>query len=124
MDRVEPGDTEGAGERLAHLGRHRPTRRDYDDNPGRFRAGMRLTAAHLDSGVLLHATIAGILRVHHVVRTLDIGCGNDALRKANAGGWLVGLDASATSTTFMTPSRRCWKRVASFALEVCSWPAP
>jgi SAM-dependent methyltransferase len=103
MERVEPGDNEGAGERLAHFGRHRPTRRDYDDNPGRYRAGMRLTAAHLDSGVSLHETIAGILRVHHVVRTVDIGCGNDALRRANAGGWLVGLDASATMLRDVLP---------------------
>ncbi len=73
----------------------RPARRDYDQDPDRFRAGARLTACHLEPGVSLYATVAAVLREHGARRTVDIGCGEGALRAAGVDGWLVGVDASS-----------------------------
>jgi SAM-dependent methyltransferase len=81
---------------IAHGGNCvQPTRRDYDQDPGRFRAGARLTAGHLEPGVSLYATVAAVLREHGARRTVDIGCGEGALRAAGVDGWLVGVDASS-----------------------------
>ncbi|MGH3800425.1 MAG: methyltransferase domain-containing protein, partial [Pseudonocardiaceae bacterium] len=73
-----------------------PTRRDYDTDPGRYRLGMRLTAAHRAPEANLHTRIVRLLLETGAVRVLDIGCGDGALAAA-AGSPLqvIGIDAAA-----------------------------
>lgn len=76
------------------------TRRDYDTDPGRFRLGVRLTAAYGVPGADLHARIVQVLLDAGAVRVLDLGCGDGALAAAAAGSPLrvVGIDAAAAMT--------------------------
>lgn len=74
-----------------------PTRRDYDTDPGRYRLGMRLTAAHRAPGADLYGRIVGLLLDAGAVRALDLGCGDGALAATAAGRPLrvIGVDAAA-----------------------------
>lgn len=74
-----------------------PTPQDYDTDPGRYRLGVRLTAAHGGPGADLHARIVRLLLEAGAVRVLDAGCGEGALAAAAVGSTLqvTGVDAAA-----------------------------
>ena len=74
-----------------------PTTRDYDTDPGRYRLGMRVTAAHGAPGADLHARIVQLLLEAGAVRVLDIGCGDGTLAATATGSPLqvIGIDAAA-----------------------------
>lgn len=74
-----------------------PTPRDYDADPGRYRLGIRLTAAHTAPGTDLHARIVRLLLGAGALRVLDVGCGDGVLAAAAAGSPLqvIGIDAAA-----------------------------
>jgi hypothetical protein len=76
---------------------------DYDRNPERFRLATRVTRQYLTSAQSLYDHLAELLVGVRVMRLLDIGCGEGALRAAlptqlptQLQARLVGLDASAT----------------------------
>jgi SAM-dependent methyltransferase len=72
---------------------------DYDRNPERFRLATRVTRQHLTATHSLYDHLAELLVGVRVMRLLDIGCGEGALRAAlptQLQARLVGLDASAT----------------------------
>ncbi|MFI0448564.1 class I SAM-dependent methyltransferase [Actinomadura sp. 6N118] len=77
---------------------------DYDDDPGRFRLGSRITERHLTAPSLYEHLAARLIRHNMIV---DVGCGEGALaaalrssRPARPAGLppqrLVGVDASIT----------------------------
>ncbi|GAA5123482.1 class I SAM-dependent methyltransferase [Pseudonocardia adelaidensis] len=74
-----------------------PTPRDYDTDPGRYRLGMRVAAAHTAPGVNLQARIVELIVAAGGTTVLDAGCGDGALAVA-AATWpldVIGLDAAA-----------------------------
>jgi SAM-dependent methyltransferase len=73
-----------------------PTPRDYDADPGRYRLGMRVAAAHTAPGVSLQARIVEHLVAAGGTTVLDAGCGDGALAAAAAARPLrvIGLDAA------------------------------
>jgi SAM-dependent methyltransferase len=84
----------------------RATRRDYDDDPERFRAGARLTVDHGAPGADLHHRIGDLLRGSGARHVLDVGCGEGALRAAlTADVRVVGLDTSATMLAAVPPPK-------------------
>jgi SAM-dependent methyltransferase len=73
-----------------------PTPRDYEADPGRYRLGMRVTAAYCTPGVDLLARIVEHLVAAGATTVLDAGCGDGALAASAASSPLhvIGLDAA------------------------------
>lgn len=71
------------------------TPRDYDTDPDRYRAGMRL--ADSASAPSLHGRIVRLLVGDGAVRVLDVGCGEGALAATATGAlYVIGVDAART----------------------------
>jgi SAM-dependent methyltransferase len=71
------------------------TPRDYDTDPGRYRLGMRVTAAHCAPGMNLQARIVEHLVAAGATTVLDAGCGDGALAAAASSPLrVIGLDAA------------------------------
>lgn len=69
---------------------------DYDDDPERYRRGMRQAGAHASAS--LYDRVAAVLADAGARQVLDVGCGEGPLARALPadGPHVVGLDASAT----------------------------
>lgn len=72
------------------------TQRDYDNDPGRYQRGMRVTAEHADPAANLYSRIVRLLLDAGARRVLDVGCGDGALACAAVDSALhvVSLDAA------------------------------